>query len=426
MPTPGSEDAGPEADALLRAFAGEQRSCDSARVNDEPRGADARRWICAQPRSLAVVGVLAMAVAALALWRTRLAAAAGAGDAAHADTEAELGRSGAVKAAMPAYEFVETTRAPGYPKGVFVPCKRGTRCQHVPEWARFAGWVHQDLWEEMWANLTSSADCDSKVLANFRYGKGGERGFGSSMNNFVNEALVSVTAGLPFVLCAPEGVRDVWAESFEDTGLPRCSRCHAEADYSTGTWLAGAGTSCLQAAENPQMLEDMKRFLYRKLFKLKPSVREALRRLKDKLGLEGQRYVGVHLRRGDKAFESGSFRSTRDFAEMARLLCDAVGAKKVFLASDDASELHKLRTHMPEDYEVVEQPRLPPESYAVRTVLGASAARNVVLDVEMLIDADAYVGTASSNLDRFVWFQRDPSRQSVSLDDAGDFLLRNC
>merc|ERR1712207_17376 len=90
----------------------------------------------------------------------------------------------------------------------------------------------------------------------------------------------------------------------------------------------------------------LKRFLYKKLFVLRPELQADLSELQAELGLTHDPYVGVHIRRGDKRAESGFFRQTKDFAVEAFRLCEAIGAKKVFLASDNSSEFEKLEYHI--------------------------------------------------------------------------------
>merc|ERR1712113_1159498 len=102
--------------------------------------------------------------------------------------------------------------------------------------------------------------------------------------------------------------------------------------------------------------EGLKRFLYKKLFVLRPEFEEGVRNLSAQLNLTS--YVGVHIRRGDKISESGFFRHIWEFAAEAERLCAAVGAMKIFVASDDGSVYDKFRPHIHNgSIEVVQQPR---------------------------------------------------------------------
>jgi hypothetical protein len=343
------------------------------------------------------------------------------------------------------HKWISTTRAPQETNIQKVACMKG----HPFVWSNlipkevpaFNGLPPRERWGQIFdiSFIDQPADpCATPVMATMPLGEA-KRGFGSDMNNFVNEALVAMYTGRPFSICAPEGIRNLWAENFVDPGLHRCSTCvlpKSIEDVSPGAWAAGAQTSVAEvgaSSERAFRLVDIKRFLYKKLFVLRPEVQSALEQLQEELGLTHEPYVGVHIRRGDKRAESGFFRTTEDFAFEAQRLCHALGIKKVFLASDDSSEFEYLRGNMTqlsdsstELIQVVEQPRLAARTYAQRGALKQSAEQVLINDIMLLIRADAYVGTSSSNLDRFVWFQRDPTTQSVSLDDGGDYLYRSC
>jgi hypothetical protein len=46
--------------------------------------------------------------------------------------------------------------------------------------------------------------------------------------------------------------------------------------------------------------------------------------------------------------------------------------------------------------------------------------KNVLTDVTALVRSTGFIGTASSNIDRLVYFQRDPSKATLSLDEGGN------
>jgi hypothetical protein len=180
------------------------------------------------------------------------------------------------------------------------------------------------------------------------------------------------------------------------------------------------------ANENPDALIAVKRFIFKQLFKLRRETDSAVTALQQKLGILYEPYVGVHIRRGDKLSEAGFFRKPEAFAQYAIQLCDAMGARKVFVASDDPPSVDEFRRHMRNDIQVVAQPPQSPEEYAERGNLDQHTEQVLINDVILLKRANAFVGTASSSLGRWVWFQRDPTTQSISLDDGGSFLFRSC
>lgn len=257
-------------------------------------------------------------------------------------------------------------------------------------------------------------------------------GFGSQMVNFVNEALVAMYSGTPIALCRPPGFHDGWAEHFVNPGLAICEQCSIP--QGAQVWCSGATASMdsvERGGDDAELLIGIKRFLSRKLFQLKSHVDKDATLLQHHLGLLSQPYVGIHIRRGDKLQEAGFFRSTGEFAGHALRLCDSMNTTKVFVASDDPGAADEVRAWYQNasrtDIEVVSQPPLHTWQYAQRSDKYDSSTMKALLnDIVLLIRANAYVGTASSSFDRFVWFMRDPAEQSISLDDGGSFVRRSC
>jgi len=190
------------------------------------------------------------------------------------------------------------------------------------------------------------------------------------------------------------------------------------------------------AGTHPESLVGIKRFLFNKVFQLKPEFDKGATALQKHLGILYEPFVGVHIRRGDKLAESHFFRGTEDFAGYALELCDTMNATKVFVASDDPNAANEVRAWFEaavatdsraKNIEVVSQPPLQPWQYNERGgTYDNDTMINLLYDISLLVRANAYVGTASSSLDRWVWLQRDPSEQSITLDDAGQWLRRNC
>lgn len=333
------------------------------------------------------------------------------------------------------YTFVSTTWPPLSRQGI--PCKAGQPFDiptllrdHLP---KFYGLPPRSHWEIVWAQIKQGlkhATCSTPVQASVRL-PSPHHGFGSQMNNFVNEVLVSMYSGMPITLCSPPGVRDMWAENFVNPGLPYCNNaaCNVpppDVMDAPMVWCSGANASMYLAGKEPDSLISIKRFLFQKLFQLKPEVSDRVTSLQRQLGILNEPYVGIHFRRGDKIREAGFFRKAADFANYAVELCRAMGARKIFLASDDPDAASEFRHLIHNGIQIVSQLPQSPEEYAERGTLDPRTEEVLINDVVLLIRANALVGTASSNLDRFVWFQRDPSTQSVSLDDGGSYILRSC
>merc|ERR1719436_1596334 len=239
------------------------------------------------------------------------------------------------------------------------------------------------------------------------------------------------SGGSPVALCAPPKVRDTWAMYFEDPGFARCGRCdYRGRNHPEDAWIRGWHVS--QSSDQAQV-EEMKRFIYSRLFRMKASVRSTAEARARALGLDlagGSRFVGVHVRRGDKVSEVPLLPPERHAAEVAQL-CDSLGTKTVFLASDEASTLASLRGALGPGFNVLEQARLPEEDYRLRGDVArrpsppaamAAAEMGLLVDVAILVSADAFVGTASSNVGRLVYFLRASGAPAISLDEGGDFM----
>jgi len=248
-------------------------------------------------------------------------------------------------------------------------------------------------------------------------------GLGSAMNNFVNEFLIALHNGESYALCQPVGHQIFWDELFETIPLPRCRDCKLDDDLNVYEEIVEDMNRSRQGWRRADV-EQRKRFLCRRLYRPGPELRNATTRLQDELGLRGQRYIGVHIRRSDKYGEAKPM-NTSVYAQEVRKLSKAVDAKLVFVASDDKTEHGKLQGILGSSFHVVQQPRLEDYFYQFRTYHHNTKANfNLLVDLELLVKSDAFVGTASSNLGRFVYFLRGSRDPSTSVDDSGDFLFR--
>jgi len=293
----------------------------------------------------------------------------------------------------------------------------------------FTGWPRRATWETNWGNLVAKRirdPCSAPVLARARLKPDG---LGSNFNNFVNELVVAIYTGKPVALCAPPNVRDVWGLYFQDPGFSRCDKCDFRAgQHWDDAWAVGFSVSRDQ--DHTQVAE-VKRFLYHKMFQLDASMAVAVKKMMHTLGLVDQRFVGVHVRRGDRILNAPPI-PIANYAATVMKLCQQVATNNVYVASDDATIVAQLQTALGFSFKVVAQPRLSTEAgYKLRgdasrekvvPAIVEEEEANLLVDIMLLVQADAFAGTASSNIGRFVYFMRDPSKPTVSLDEHGDFL----
>lgn len=155
-------------------------------------------------------------------------------------------------------------------------------------------------------------------------------------------------------------MHDSWVKFFKDPGFARCSTCQGivgeflrvgpgqDLQYPMGIEAGSCASNVLGA----NISLPTKRYVYSRLFEFKPEIMEKHASLLTSLGLDGVPYVGVHLRRGDKASEMELMglpqSSALDFAVEIRKQCKLINAGgestcHVFLASDDSSSLASCR-----------------------------------------------------------------------------------
>lgn len=282
-----------------------------------------------------------------------------------------------------------------------------------------AQWPGEGQWDASFQKVltgAATAPCTSTLLGRARLSP---YGLGARINKFVNEAMLSMYASQSLALCSPGGVRDAWGVYFEDPGFSRCPDCdwqQGPRQYPQDGWDITTGLSQDQAIK-------LKRYLYGRLLALKPEAQNAVDSALSSLSLSPGSYVGVHIRRGDKVQEN-PLTAIEKYAEAAKKMCGQIGASKIFLASDDAQSLQMLQQALGEGGpEIVEQQRLDGSSYQLRgdvarTAMGVDfQEQNLLADVYGLARAGGFVGTASSNIGRLVYFLRSPETPAVSLDD---------
>jgi len=287
-----------------------------------------------------------------------------------------------------------------------------------------AKWPKGDSFDQSFASVLSggtSSPCSAPLLGRSRLSP---YGFGAHLNQFANEVALAMYSGKPLALCAPSGVRDSWSVYFQDPGFGRCESC----DWGQGPRLyTEMGWDVNDGPDHTQMVE-VKRYLYTKLFTLQSDSQMVVDTGLQNLGLGSGAYVGVHIRRGDKSQEVPPVPMDKYVAAVSEM-CSTTGASTVFLASDDESAHGLLQELLGSSIKVVEQQRLSADAYKLRGDASRSISppfgeedeeKSVLIDVAALVRSSGFVGTASSNIDRLVYFQRDPAKPSVSLDEGGN------
>lgn len=265
-----------------------------------------------------------------------------------------------------------------------------------------------------------------RVFASARISKNGML---SRFNGFGNEVLWALWVGAPLSLCTPPGQHDTWARYFQPIGSAECSGCQAEI-FSGGNCAGAYASSTLPAAD----LGRMKRYVYSKIFKFTTDVVKKRHALLKSFSISGDPLIGVHMRRGDKIMETNeAYIGAESFAQAILEQCTKLGhsACSVYVASDDPNARSELQAQMP-GTKVLAQDVLPAELYNVRNLPTEDEGSkdqlesSFIMDLSILVHADVFIGTSSSNVGRWVNFMRPENKTSISLDQGGSFTTLNC
>jgi len=276
-------------------------------------------------------------------------------------------------------------------------------------------------------------------------------GFGSRINRIVAELFVAWYTGRSFALCnsSKNGfLRDVLSPHLDSVAnFPVCT---SELPYCglhpKGALVQGDELGQKLRDAHPEYLLELKRFLYPRVYALSKSTRHQVDQRLASAGLvAGEKYVAVHVRRGDKLLEEAEKIESGNFSEAASpylrvngsarrgrasaALRDTLlrelrttGASVVYVSSDDSRAKDEISEALGGRARVVEQPRGPERGYETRTYKDGEDLMLLLADLEALRGAKAFIGTASSNIGRLVYYLRPPNSASISLDE--DWLLR--
>lgn len=281
-------------------------------------------------------------------------------------------------------------------------------------------------------------------------------GFGSKMSNLMNQVGLATYGHFSAALAGNSPFLSVWKKHFKQT-LPIC------ASSANGKGITQNAFHFFNALKekDPKFLADFKREIYRKHYQLNEDTTSQISDTLTKLGLTGK-YIGVHIRRGDK--NRGEAAKTPDeqyedairesadlsiertdelsdeemyeqYFQQATQVKDEIdklsvlqNVKTVYLASDDEMGKRAIANVLGEHYSIKD---LKSKEWG-GSKSSASAYANddnmltVLTDIEALRRATVFIGTASSNYGRTVFYLRKDEEKSVALDYAGDWLHDQC
>merc|ERR1719329_270159 len=219
-------------------------------------------------------------------------------------------------------------------------------------------------------------------------------------------------------------LNEVWPKNF--VNVAKVSVCppdknvkmNRECAYIVGTRMAERLNTI-----DPAYIEKLKRFIVPFVYTYTTDTQARLNEaLASWLPPGGAPFVGVHIRHGDKVLEAKP--QPVQLYGMKVKEFDGASPRPVFLATDDLEAKSTLQAELGSGYAAIsQQPLLPDEAYTTRDYSDEAPAFAVMADIETLRRADLFIGTASSNMDRLIWFIRDPSLKSLSLDFDNKWMV---
>lgn len=167
---------------------------------------------------------------------------------------------------------------------------------------------------------------------------------------------------------------------------------------------------------------------FRELYQYNARTEAEIARKKRRLGLP-QRYMGVHIRRGDKII-SGEMEKIDIGAYISEIEKRKYICRHVYIATDDLSSIQQLKEALlPKGFYLYYNEAGGQQGFDEKTFNGKGKDEryadtlNVLLDMDVLIHSCFFIGTYSSNLSRVVPIYLGMDN-CISLDRPWDLLYR--
>jgi hypothetical protein len=289
-------------------------------------------------------------------------------------------------------------------------------------------------------------------------------GFGSKVNNYMNQLFVAAYGNFSVALVGTPDYQQflkTWNSFFEST-YPVCtsipwnwgnkpkkgSQGH-NFEYQRLLSITERELIVELTKADSNYVEQGKRAIYKAHYKYKDEVKNHIDSALKSYGLP-DKYIGVQIRHGDKqesAWENSEVVQTKDYGTAVKDARIKSGSSAIASAQSAAQQILAMRSHnnirtvwlatIDKDAEAILRKTLGSE-YEIKALNastqewsgnaaqqyypGSEFVYDVLTDVEALRRSQVFVGTASSNIGRWVHFLREPGSKSISLDEG--FLER--
>jgi len=272
-------------------------------------------------------------------------------------------------------------------------------------------------------------------------------GFGSKVNNFMNQLAVAAYGNFSVSVAASgdfRGFFQTWNMFFENP-LPYCESKKTASDEQKLISRTEREFFHDLAKSDAQYAEVLKRAIYKAHYQYKADTTTHIQDTLKRYGLP-EHYFGVEIRHGDKSAEAKPV-ETKDYAHiiqegkvmqnvsvavaMAKNAAEHIIAMKstnirtVWLATIDPDAEAALRDALGVGYDIKSLVQTTKDWNGNADILyypGSPHVYDLLTDVEALRRSHTFIATASSNIGRWVYFLREPGRKAISLDEQ--FLER--
>jgi len=269
-------------------------------------------------------------------------------------------------------------------------------------------------------------------------------GFGSKVNNFMNQLTVAAYGNFSVSVAAFGELRDflqTWNSFFENP-LPFCESKKTVSDEQKFISRAERVFFHELAKTDAQYVENAKRAIYQAHYQYKAGTITHIQDTLKHYGLP-EHYIGVEIRHGDKSLEAKPI-ETEEYAHviqegkvmqnvsvavaMAKSAAEHIIAMKstnirtVWLATIDPDAETALRDALGAEYVIKSLVHYGHGkdwngNADILYYPGSQHVYDLLTDVEALRRSHTFIATASSNIGRWVYFLREPGSKAISLDE---------
>lgn len=281
-------------------------------------------------------------------------------------------------------------------------------------------------WEDRWDKVVK-AGREKGCSADLVHFVPRSSGFGAKMwHRLTSMWLAMMNPTISYVWDGSEKFDSTWWSFFQnEAGIATPQGC----DFADPRFLPDFDYALVKGVEraaaeaNHHYMASMKHFVAMKMWTLKPDVQAAIEAsLAPVLGKEvftqGD-YIGVHIRRGDKAYEAPAT-ATQVYVDEILKSSLELGLNVVYIATDDPNVVGEAQQMLAGNIAVVNLPASGADSRGFYD--DPASVFSLLTDITALQHAKVFIGTSTSGFGRLVYWLRDEDRVSISVDGTNDFL----